>query len=85
MKYCFLIAVLQLIGLFKNCYGQEKWPTDKSDYTQMIVEINKEVEEKMSKYKVLGVSIGLVDDQSIILAKGYGYTDTTYKIPVNKT
>ncbi|QMW02498.1 serine hydrolase domain-containing protein [Spirosoma foliorum] len=46
-----------------------------SDRTLIIKKMDSLVVKKMQQYKVIGASIALVDDQSIIWTKGFGFTD----------
>jgi CubicO group peptidase (beta-lactamase class C family) len=42
------------------------------------------IKKTMDEYHIKGMSIALVDDQNIILEKGFGYADVENKIPATK-
>jgi CubicO group peptidase (beta-lactamase class C family) len=42
------------------------------------------IKKTMDKYNIKGMSIALVDDQNIVLEKGFGYADVENKIPATK-
>jgi CubicO group peptidase (beta-lactamase class C family) len=47
------------------------------DYTALIDGLDSLIKKKMADYNIFGVSIAIVDDQTMVWAKGFGYTDKT--------
>jgi CubicO group peptidase (beta-lactamase class C family) len=55
-----------------------------NDYSLVIKRLDSLIKERMAQYNIKGVSIALVDNQSVILQKGFGFTDKTEQSAVNE-
>ena len=76
-KY-FIVLVL----LFSSCIPFAiKSPVDSTyDYPSLIQKYQSEIKKKMKSLKVEGVSIALIDEDSVVWAEGFGYADKENKI-----
>jgi len=54
------------------------------DYSLVIKRLDSLIKKRMAQYNIKGVSIALVDDQSVILQKGFGFTDKTRQSVVDE-
>jgi CubicO group peptidase (beta-lactamase class C family) len=74
--------------IFVHANAQIKNSFNKSikgkDYSAVINSINSTVKKKMAEHNILGVSVALVDDQSVVWVKGFGYTDQSRTTQVNE-
>ncbi len=57
------------------------FPHKKYTYTKTKQNISSVISKNMKKYKIVGLSIALVDDQQIVWAEGFGYTDEANNVP----
>ncbi|WP_183572405.1 serine hydrolase domain-containing protein [Mucilaginibacter sp. X5P1] len=55
-----------------------------NDYSLLIKRLDSLIKKRMAQYNIKGVSIALVDNQSVILQKGFGFTDKTGKTTVDE-
>ncbi len=65
--------------LFQQSFGQIK----KADYKEIIPIIDIWLEGQKDFDKLPGISVAIVQDQTIIFSKGYGFADVEKKIPMN--
>ena len=49
----------------------------------VVAKIDEQVEKSRVKQKIVGMSVVIVHDQDVLLAKGYGYADLASKTPAN--
>src|SRR4026207_1193776 len=52
------------------------------DIADVIAKYREEIPQRMQQENVSGLAIAVVDDQHILWAEGFGYTDWDEKIPV---
>ncbi len=52
------------------------------DYTSVIEGLQRDLPKLMAENHVLGASVALVDDQAVIWARGFGFTDRSRKRPI---
>ena len=87
-KQSIILSVFLLFLAFVHATAQNKKPFSESlkvkDYSAIINKIDSVVKKKMAQYHIPGVSIALVDDQSVVWAKGFGYTDQSKTSQVNE-
>lgn len=72
-KFFLAVAICLLINSFAFSQVNEK----RMDSLKM--ELKKFIEKKMADYKVVGLSIALVDNQETVWAEGFGYSDREKK------
>lgn len=76
--------ILPLLFLFLFC-GCSSLPARihpaKDDYEAVKKYLTEFIQKKMDKKQVPGVSIALVDDQTVVWAQGFGFADKANKIP----
>lgn len=80
MKLPFTIL---MIAILAGCAAAPPRPTSvvRGDYASTQAYVTKLIQYEMDKNPVAGLSIALVDDQSIVWAEGFGYADQERKIP----
>ncbi len=88
MKLQKYILSLILSIFFINCSTstQPKEPKKitKGDYTYFTEYMNRFIREQMKEQNIVGLSVALVDDQTIIWQKGFGYEDKAKGIKATK-
>ena len=52
-------------------------PGSKHDFSDVIVELDIEIESTMDQYGLCGISVALIEGNNVVWSKGYGYTDRT--------
>jgi CubicO group peptidase (beta-lactamase class C family) len=57
-------------------------PTTPTDYTSVVQTLDTEIAQMMQQYQTVGLTLALVDGDSVIAAKGYGMADTASDTPV---
>ena len=81
-----LILILLCLLIPVGCATAPKKPIDMQtegyEYTKKYVSWL--IRQEMEKNNVQGLSIALVDDQQIIWAQGFGYTDVGKRIPATQ-
>jgi CubicO group peptidase (beta-lactamase class C family) len=70
-----------LILLLATPTWRHPYAIQKGDYRSFKEEIDKYVIERMRKNDLKGISMALVDDQTLVFADGYGWADEGKKIP----
>jgi len=83
-KRLFLSLTAFAIANFTICQAEGQAVVHHKDYSQVITQLDSLIKEKMARYNIKAVSIALVDDQSVILEKGFGFTDKAALHPVNE-
>jgi CubicO group peptidase (beta-lactamase class C family) len=87
-KSSIILSVFLLFFAHVPAIAQSKKPFGETakvkDYSIVIKNIDSLVKKKMAEYHIPGVSIALVDDQSVVWAKGFGYTDKSKTSRVNE-
>ncbi len=86
----FPIALLSILlaapaGLFAADETADAMPLGTTDYGGAIEQLTTIVQEELGRGIIAGVSIALVDDQRVVLATGFGWTDKTRKTPATAT
>lgn len=76
-----LFLLFLLIAGFSNVLGEDRRLTEKGEVAAAIAVFDAWVKQTVSEREQPGISIGLVYDQELIWAKGYGYADLEKKIP----
>src|SRR5262245_26881893 len=51
---------------------------------EVVAKLDEEFEKSRVKEKIVGMSVVLIHDQDVLLAKGYGYADLASKTPAGK-
>jgi CubicO group peptidase (beta-lactamase class C family)/D-alanyl-D-alanine dipeptidase len=75
-----LWSVILLIGLPREVPAQESIaPPEK--YAACVRALDQFITREMANKQLPGLSIALVDDQTIVWARGYGYADAANKVP----
>jgi CubicO group peptidase (beta-lactamase class C family) len=84
MKSIYSIALITLLPIFIGCTTSKapKVPQniEKGDYTHVKEYMRWYIKEQMEKHDIVGLSIALVDDQTIVWQEGFGYEDKKNKI-----
>ena len=78
-----LIFLTVLILLTAGCGKKSKTETDlapATDYRPVTDRLSKFIKKQMKEEKVVGLSITLVDDQSIVWSEGFGFADKKGKV-----
>ncbi|WP_428327700.1 serine hydrolase domain-containing protein [Mucilaginibacter sp.] len=82
------LSLLLLFFVYADLSAQDQKPIQKSlkikDYSPLIRQLDSLIKKRMAQYNIKGVSISLVDDKSVILQKGFGFTDKTQQSTVNE-
>ena len=60
--------------------GKSEAPPSLAD---VVAKIDENIEKNRVKQKIVGMSVVIVHDQDVLLAKGYGYADLASKTPAN--
>jgi len=55
------------------------------DYTSLIIKYQSEIKKKMKSLKVQGISLALIDEDSVVWIEGFGYSDKENKIKAMPT
>jgi CubicO group peptidase (beta-lactamase class C family) len=78
-----LFTILLFIAAMAGCAVAPPRPASVSrgDYESTQAYLNRLIPYEMSKNKVAGLSIALVDDQRVVWAQGFGFADVERKIP----
>jgi D-alanyl-D-alanine carboxypeptidase len=88
-KIQYTIIILSAVFFFISgnfIYGSEKESVvDDPDVKAAIEVFDAWIQHRVYQYEIPGVSVGLVYDQQLIWAKGYGYADLEKKIPTTPT
>ena len=88
MKLQKYILILILLIFFTSCntLTQPKEPNQikKGDYTYFKEYMNWFIKEQMEEQNIVGLSVALVDDKTIIWQKGFGYEDKEKGIKATK-
>lgn len=60
---------------------------DKNDpeIRAVIAQIESDIEKRRQEKKIAGLSIAIVYDQDVLLARGFGYADHDKKVPADRT
>jgi CubicO group peptidase (beta-lactamase class C family) len=77
-KFILLIG-FYLVFIFSNLFSQ----IDEKELDELKQEIRLMIQKDMKIYKVVGISIALVDDQNVVWSEGFGYADQANNIPAN--
>ena len=77
------VSVWILIFLLDGCAIAPKKPDEilLGNYTYAKEYLTWLIQKEMKKNQVMGLSIAIVDDQTIVWAQGFGYADAKLKIP----
>ncbi|MGE3063766.1 MAG: serine hydrolase [bacterium] len=76
MKKIFVLILILTAALFSA--------GETADYSALIKDVDAFVDSVMKTHNVPGVSIAVVKNNEVILAKGYGYRNLKEKLPVTK-
>ena len=81
----FALAIVLLFLLHTAVFTQLSVALDKNDpeLRSVLTEIEADAESARLKAKIPGMSIVIVHDQDVLLAKGFGYADLEKKIPAD--
>jgi CubicO group peptidase (beta-lactamase class C family) len=80
---CFIIILMFLFAGGINVFAAEQSQTDfMKMHPEIINDCEKMIKDAMTKSKIVGLSVALVDDRQILWTKGYGYTDKSKKNPI---
>ena len=55
---------------------------EKKDYSSVIKESRDLISETMTKEKIPGLAIAVIDENSVVWTEGFGYTDLDQKLPI---
>src|SRR6185369_4043207 len=80
------LAIILILILHTASYAQQPGVAlDKNDpqLLAVLAEIETDAENVRLKAKIPGMSIVIVHDQDVLLAKGFGYADLEKKIPAD--
>ena len=80
------LAIVLLFLLHTPVFTQLSVALDKNDpeLRSVLTEIEADAEKARVKAKIPGMSIVIVYDQDVLLAKGFGYADLEKKIPADR-
>jgi CubicO group peptidase (beta-lactamase class C family) len=78
MKRIFLCLTL----LFRTVFSQADQLVANDISTELGL-LSTWIEEQISYYRIPGLAIGIVDDQDLLWARGFGYADVEKKIPMS--
>jgi len=78
-------TILLLAVCIAGCSGAPPRPESigRGDYTKVAEYVSALVRHEMKKRDVTGLSIALVDDQRVVWAEGFGYSDKAGKVPAS--
>ena len=78
-------TILLLTVCIAGCSGAPPRPESigRGDYTKVAEYVSALVRHEMKKRDVTGLSIALVDDQRVVWAEGFGYSDKAGKVPAS--
>jgi len=72
-------AITTLLLLMVGCGGTQTTKTDATDniapYTQVKEQMREYIKKQMDRQNLVGISVALVDDQTIVWQEGFGYAD----------
>lgn len=74
-----LLLVLMLAVLLAGCSNNDS--DNQAPYASTIARITSHIESNMAQNNVTGLSIALVDDQTVVWAQGFGYADKEAGVP----
>ncbi len=78
-----LLAIVSIASLLTMAFGSPARSLQQSEDGDPIVEKYRALIPKlMAEQNVPGLAIAVVDDQEVIWAEGFGYTDDDHKVPV---
>src|SRR5512133_3712471 len=84
MKKIFALCLVAVL-LGATACKQDSNPSSSiasDDIAGIIEQYRQEIPQRMQKENVPGLAIAVVDDQNILWAEGFGYTDWDHRIPV---
>ncbi|WP_196887483.1 serine hydrolase domain-containing protein [Aureivirga sp. CE67] len=86
MKKSILVIVVLFSTIFQSCDTSTFNQNLKIDHseTSFLKEVDSIVIQKMNEYNIPGISIGIVKNDSIITAKGYGFRNIETKKPITE-
>jgi CubicO group peptidase (beta-lactamase class C family) len=76
LSICLLLLAISSSGCLST-----KRQNQADKYTHTIAQMTSFIHKQMRKNKIQGLSIALVDDQTVIWAEGFGYADLAHKVP----
>ena len=82
LSYAGLASCMSILSACSTAPSQPASPV-RGDYEYTKQYISWLLQKEMRKHQVEGVSIALVDDQTVVWAQGYGYADVARKIPAS--
>lgn len=81
--------MLKIVGIMAsiNCYSQHMFYNQQNNLarTEMADNLRAYIEKAMSKNKITGLSIAVVDSNGVLLAAGFGMADKEKKIAANSS
>jgi CubicO group peptidase (beta-lactamase class C family) len=77
------LIILIVILILAGCSGAPVKPDRiiPGDYDYTKEHLARLIQQEMKRNKVVGISIAIVDDQKVVWAQGFGYSDKKNKIP----
>ena len=77
------VAVAVMVFMLAGCASMPKKPDSmaRGDYSYVKEYISRLARKEMKKHDVTGLSIALVDDQSVVWAEGFGFADQANNLP----
>ena len=78
-------AVITGCQSVQNTETSDEPPVGKGDWEAAIQNLSEFIKEQMNRYKVVGLSIALVDDQETVWSQGFGYADREAGIPATES
>jgi len=87
VKKIFFLCLIATL-LLATAYAPVPSPSDliaSDDIADIIAEYREEIPQRMQQEHVAGLAIAVVDDQHILWAEGFGYTDWGNSIPITPT
>src|SRR5919108_1482087 len=80
--FTLFLAIILLYGTAYTPIPKPLSPITSADIADIIEQYRQEIPERIQQENVAGLAIAVVDDQHILWAEGFGYTDWDEKIPV---
>ena len=76
VKIYLLIAIL-----FSTFISSAQEPIgSRTDYSELIEELDKSLQKDIKKHNIVGMSIALIDGKEIVWSKGFGYEEIEKKL-----
>ena len=80
-EYAVILSGFVLVFILSCSTDKALPPVKQGDYASVQKYLTEYINQEMKRDKVVGLSIGLIDDQQLVWAQGFGYADKEQGIP----